>query len=329
MRETQTLPRYDKFGRERYMLIHKRPVGPKTAERLFSLYEELTKTQEPRTQYMAGWTALEASMVGTHLSGDERARLVDAAQESWEFALQLQREYSAESAWRKNTAPSTIGEYRIATALMSTDVFRELPYGKPSLQTIADMHHKMVDLLALNDQDMRTARLYGNEGRAANHKGLAFELMTMCALNRMYSSKLIATPSFARSDSGLYYPEQTHDVQCVYLKWGEVAEVIPSEVKSRLSGKFLARYVGSGLISGEALTHHGQFSISKQVERFQAEVNGTIEPYDEFMLQDITDTVLHSIRHFKRPELAGIHCTDRRRCEFDSKANSSSAFQVA
>lgn len=311
------------------MLIHKRPVGPKTAERLFSLYEELTKTQEPRTQYMAGWTALEASMVGTHLSQEARANLVDAAQESWEFALELQREYSAESAWRKNTIPSTIGEYRIATALMSVNVFRELPYGKPSLQTIANMHHDMVNLLVLNDVEMRTARLNGNEGRAANHKGLAFELITMCALNRMYSSKLIATPSFARSDSGLYYPEQTHDVQCIYLKWGEVAEVVPSEVKSRLNGKFLARYVRSGLVSGEALTHHGQFSISKQVERFQAEVNGTIEPYDEFMLQDVTDTVLHSIRHYKRPELAGMHCTDRRRCKFDTKTNSSSASRVA
>lgn len=312
--KTNTLPRFDKFGRERYMLIHKRPVGPKTAEGLFSLYEEMTETQEPRMLYMAGWAALEASWVGTHLEPETRIRFVDAAQESWEYALQLQQERAAESAWRKSTTPDTVGEYRIATALATIDVFRELPYGKPTLQSVADMHSRMVDIMLMNDHDMQAALRHGNTGRAYHHRGFAFELLSMCAVNRLFSTRLLATPAFARSDNGKYYPEQTHDVQYLYLDGGSVVDAVPNEVKTRLRTKFFERYVMTGLTDGVALTQNGHFSVSTQVYRLKAEIDDTIAPYDEFMLQDVTDTVLHSIRHVKRADTAGIHCPGRENC---------------
>ncbi|HAC56331.1 TPA: hypothetical protein DCF80_02420 [Candidatus Saccharibacteria bacterium] len=317
MGETKTLPRFTDDGRESYMLIHKRPVGPKTAERLFSLYEQYTRYHEYRMQYVAGWTALEASMVGTDLDATTRIQLVDAAKDSWEYALQLKQEHAANSAWYRGITPATVGEYRIATALATIGVFRELPLGKPSLDAIANMHSSMVNVMMMNDADMRTAQRHRLHGRAAEHKGLITEQLAMCAVNRLFSSRVIAIPSFARSDSGLHYPDQTHDIQILYMDRGKVTEFVPSEVKSRRSGKAFDRYVRSGLVFGEEITQNGAFSLSTQVARFVAELNDTIEPYDEFMLKDVTDSVMHSIRHYKRPEVSGIHCRVKRRCTLD------------
>lgn len=319
----QTLPRFTDDGRESYMLIHKRPVGPKTAEKLFSLYEQYTRFHEYRMQYVAGWAALEASIVGTELDSTTRIQLVDAAQDSWEYALKLKQEHAATMAWYKDKTPATAGEYRIATSLATIGVFRELPLGKPSLESIANMHSSMVDIMVMNDADMRIAERHKLHGRAAEHKGLVVEHLAMCAVNRMLSSRVIAIPSFARSDSGMYYPDQTHDIQMLYLNGGTVSDVIPNEVKSRRSGNAFNRYTHSGLVFGEEITQKGAFSLSTQVRRFVAELNDTIEPYDEFMLQDVTDSVMHSIRHFKRPEISGIHCTVKRRCILDQKAHPS------
>lgn len=326
----QTLPRFDRFGRERYMLMHKKPVGPKTAEGLFSLYEQLSHIQTPREMYMAGWAALEASMVGTEFAATDRVWLVDTAEDAWQYALELQQERAANKAWYKNTTPDTTSEYRIADALSTVPIFRELPYGKPSKQTMKDVFTRQLEIATLNNQDMLVAKahqarhryegMFDYSGREANHRGLAYEQLSRLGVNRLLSTRLFATSSLARADSGMYYPDQTHDNQCFYLDGGEITATVPLEVKSRLRNRYFFRYQNAGLVGGEGLTHDGHYTIDGMLRRLKREAEGSADLQDIEILTTLTDDVIHSIRHYRRPERAGIHCHDRRKCELGRTA---------
>lgn len=81
MEEQAVVQRFDRDGREKYMLIHKKPVGPRTAEKLFSLYQCLSETQEPQKMYSAGWAAAEAGLVGVHMTADKRCTYIEAAED--------------------------------------------------------------------------------------------------------------------------------------------------------------------------------------------------------------------------------------------------------
>ncbi len=322
---TQKFTRFDKYGRERYMLIHKRPVGPKTAEGLFSLYEQLSSIQAPREMYMAGWAALEASMVGTELPSKDRVWLVDSAEDAWMYALALQQERAAEKAWLRDVPPDTTAEYRIAGALSTIPVFRELPLGKPRKQTMRSSYEKLLAITECNQEDLERTEEYARHlrptsdsfdysGRAANHRGLLYEQLSQLGVNRLHSSAFFATSSFARSDNGRYYPDQTHDNQCLYLHGGEIVDVIPLEVKTRLRKKFFHRYKNAGLISGTVLTHDGNRNTSTLIAQLRREAEGLASKEDKRSVEGLTEDVIHSIRHFKRPERAGIHCREPQRC---------------
>lgn len=306
--ETQTFQRFDKRGRERYMLIHKKPVGPKTAEGLFSLYGELSQIQKRREMHVAGWAALEASIVGTQYSPDTRLELVNAAEDCWEYALQLEQEFAAERAWLSSRWPNTENEYRIASALATIPIFKELPFGKPAHETVKKVHSDLVSIASMNAHDMVISQQHGLSGRASNHKGFAFEILSRLPITRLGTGRLIPCPSFPRSDSGSYYPEQTHDIQFLLLNGSRITSVVPTEVKSTLSLKHFRRYTGSALISGDMLTCDGQLTIPKIVGCYQREIDGVATESDRAALDLVTSAVIHSIQHYRRPERAGAHC---------------------
>lgn len=315
MEQTNTLSRFDNKGRERYMLIHKRPVGPKTAERLFFLYEELSETQRPQEMYMAGWAVAEAGLMATRLDPETRHNYIASANDCWEYALQLEQERAAQKAWRKSTTPSTIETYRIAGALATIPVLEQIPYGKPSKQAVLKMHQDLLTIARSNADDMNTAKQYfGSDGRTSNHRGLGYEHIAQLSISRLHSARLIPVPSFARSDNGSYYPSQTHDLQVLNLNGGDINFVTPLEVKSKNLQKFYTRYQEVGLVFGTGMIDEGEAAVTKAVELFEAEHDGTASPEDIAALDHLTESVVHSIRHFRRPERYGKHCLGAMRC---------------
>lgn len=324
MREQETnISRFDRFGRERYMLIHKHPVGPKTAERLFLLYEELSKSQQPQEMYRAGWAAAEASMVGGMLPAGERVQLAKAASECWEFALQLERERAAHNAWRKSTHPSTTGEYRIATTLASAPIFEALPQGRPPKQLLLDTHERLVSIAESNVTDMRMYRQQGWEGRYSNHRGFGYEQISQLAISRLLTSRLIATTSMARADSGAYYPWQTHDLQIISLDRETITRITPAEVKTRLRPAYFQRY-DAALIGGRRLIGDNDNAVHQTVSLFRQELNGEISAEGLDYLDGLTDEVIHAIRHYHRAEEFGRHCVNASRCQLPVKRHASS-----
>src|SRR5690242_3589525 len=86
-------PAYDAYER-----IHKKFVGPKTANRLLWVYEELATLPEPHTDYLAvaGWAAAEAALVATDRSQEERLSYLELAANSWNDAVASQRDRNLE-----------------------------------------------------------------------------------------------------------------------------------------------------------------------------------------------------------------------------------------
>lgn len=320
----ETIPptsRHDSEGRERYMLIHKIPVGPKTAERLFLLYEELSQHQEPATLYKAGWAAAESGLVGTHLSPDERSSRICAAQSCWEYALTLEQERAANSAWITDKPPARTEELHIATALASIPVLVEIPYGKPSKPAVRMAHTGLLQVARQNVDEMLLAKKhYGREGRSSNHRGLGYEHLTQLSISRMLSARIVPIASFARSASGAHYPSQTHDVQFLNLDRGNIMSVTPIEVKSKLKNRVYKRYQDVGLVAGYELIERGETALSQAIELFEQEALGTATPDEIGVLAEMTDSVIHSIRHFRRPERYGKHCLGALRCELKTAA---------
>lgn len=78
---------------------------------------------------------------------------------------------------------------------------------------------------------------------ANDHLGFAYECNAMLALNRMYSRRWFAIPTMARSDSGYYHPEQTHDLLIIRRKGSDIQSLVPVEIKAAASLKERSRYL--------------------------------------------------------------------------------------
>lgn len=307
--------------RERYLLIHKRPVGPKTAERLFSLYEGLSMAQRPREMYTAGWAIAEAALVATDLHTDRRIHYIQSAQDCWEYSLELERAKTAERAWNKDWYPLRREEFRILSTLAGVEVLREIVSGKLTRESISAMHDSLVDIAMENSDELKMSRLhYGKEGRASNYRGVAYEQIALLGISRIKSTRLIPFVSFARSEEGIHYPSQTHDMQILSLRDNSIQSFAPFEVKTKQSLGFRNRYTDVGLISGTSLIGDGDGAIHDTVRLFDAERRGVATQDDTVQLQAITERVIHDLRHLKRPELYGKHCLGIMKCSLAQAA---------
>lgn len=305
-------------GGERYLRIHKRLVGPKTAERLFSLYGELRRGKTPHDQYSAGWAIAEASLAATQLPADQRKEYIDKAELCWVRALQLQQMNAVGRAQRKGFASANrSGEYRIATALAAAPVLAELPYGAPQKGTIHNFHRTLLLTAKLNITDMMTEQGRGLFNIATNYEGLAYEHLAQLSISRIGGRRLFACSAFARSDNGTHYPSQTHDVQILHLDRGDITSVTPTEVKRTIKTEFYSHYRDVGLLAGHDLTHNGDLSLPHALRLLEREQEGKAAPDDTVFLDAMTESTIHSIRHFQRPERYGKHCLDALRCTID------------
>lgn len=194
-----------------YHKIHKRLVGPTTADRLMQHFVELTQTQDVKEMYEAGWAAAEAALVAKGRPRTDRLEMLRAGGEAWEFARQLAYE---RAHLREN--PQFDRALRIETTQSAYPVLESVVMGQ---DTPTARHEAFARLL---DVTHRTGQL-GVEAEATaqpsagSYFGLINEQNTMLAINRLPSSHLFAATSLARSDDGNYYPDDTHDVQVISL----------------------------------------------------------------------------------------------------------------
>ena len=296
-------------AQERYLRLPKQFASPETATGLFSLFEELSHGKTASEQYSAGWAITEAALVSLELSQKDKIACIQEAEYCWIQALQTQQKNAVRRSVNKNrNYINNAAEYRIASALAAIPVFLELPSGAPKLSTVSQFHRTLLDTARLNVDDFVNNKNAQRFSVALNYEGLAYEHFTQLAISRTGGRRLFACSAFARSDNGTHYPSQTHDVQILHLDGGTITAITPTEVKRTLQERFFERYRDVSLVSGLGLLHEGALTPSAAIELFEREVNGIALPEEITMLEAMTDTVIHSIQHHRRPERYGRHC---------------------
>lgn len=303
---------------ESYHRIHKRFVGPGTADKLVNFYESLSQTQRPREMFVAGWAAAEAALVGSQYTTDERSKLAIAAKECWEYSLQLESERACTSAWARGAVPDTTEQYRIASTIALAPIIEAISQGVVPKRTLQACQEQLIDVASLNYDDMMAAVASGSEGRAASHMGVAFEQIAALGVNRLISSRIVSLFSMARSGTGFYYPQQTHDVMVLNLDRGNIIRVTPTEVKSQLKVKFSNRYEAA-LVGGKAMLGDDKRAIGETIALFRRELEGTADDNEREFLDTISASIIHSVRHHQRAEKFGRHCLQMTACHLPDR----------
>lgn len=296
-----------------YHKIHKRFVGPATADKLRDFSESLSQTERPREMYAAGWAAAEAALVGTMYPTEERVGLAQRARECWEKSLLLEQERALQSAVHRGNAPDTTDQYRIASTLALAPIIEAIPQGIIPKGTLRDCYRQLLDTAELNNHDMLMAGETDMEGRASSHMGVAYEQIAALGINRLMSSRIVSLFSLARSGTGFHYPHQTHDMMVLNLDKNNIIRVTPTEVKSQLKVKFSNRYEAA-LVGGKAILGNDRQLIGHTLGLFKKELERTISPEETASLDAISDSIIHSVRHHHRAEKFGRHCLDIDSC---------------
>jgi hypothetical protein len=303
---------------ESYHRIHKRFVGPATADKLVNFYESISQTQKPREMFVAGWAAAEAALVGSQYTSAERSKLAIAAKDCWEYSLQLETERASASAWERDTVPDATEQYRIASTIALAPIIEAISRGVLSKQTLRACQEQLIDVADLNFNDMMTAVSTGSEGRASSHMGVAFEQIATLGVNRLLSARIVSLFSLARSGTGFYYPKQTHDVMILNLDRGNITRVTPTEVKSKLKVKFSNRYEAA-LVGGKAMLGEDRRAIGDILGMFRRELEGGASDSEHEYLDTISASIIHSVRHHHRAEKFGRHCLEITRCHLPDR----------
>ena len=292
--------------RERYMLIHKRPVGPKTADTLSFFFNKLSYSEQSSSRYIAGWSATEAGLVGTDKSIEWRNAQILEGQSCWQLARESEMEHAINVAENRGTAISTLQVNRFGVALALSPVLAQIPGENIDKETLRSSY---ADLLSIAEGNLHDLHDPTQSKHASNLRSFAFEIGSLLACNRLLSRRLIAIPAFARSDDGNRYPSETHDIQILSLDRGDIEKIIPIEVKSTLIDRYFERY-DAALIGG----HHDlllddELSIDDFVTLLRREFDGDANSYEIAYLEQTTDSIIHTIRHYSRASEFGRHCT--------------------
>lgn len=302
--------------RDTYLRIHKKPVGPKTAERLFSHFVELSQFEDSQALYEAGSAACESALFGTLDSTPVRLERLEAADSCLEKARSLEIKRSIGSASLKQTTPDRTRELRITTAQSRLPIYYDIiNYGTPSKKGLVTARDKHIETMTTAANLLSQAKAAEHSGRAGSYIGLCFELLAIGGIDRLTSRRVTITPGFARSDIGYPYPQQTHDLQVIEFSDGNIGAITPLESKATLKVRHSMRYE-AGLIGGWSHLLRSGISYEEAVSLLTHEAASTPLSGDEKdQLNMLTEAVIHTVRHYKRSSDYGRHCLNLTKCK--------------
>ena len=273
---------------EQYLKMHKVFVGKRGAENLETIHSDLASETMPRYLCAAGWAAAEAAIVQKDRPTLDRLQLLDAATECWERAIEVQRKFNEldtnQSHLIEHSAP-----YRMAVDIAVTPLLRGLILGQITDDTCRAVFEDCINIAQANQVQLDLAARSGDTDAENDHLGFAHECNAMLSLNRMNSKSWFAIPAMARSDSGYYYPEQTHDLLVIRRRAGEIQSLVPVEVKAKASLRDRKRYL--------ALLVRGKMHLCvEEMHRPRATLQAIAASYDGTATkheQTVADTVSH------------------------------------
>lgn len=299
--DSRSFDRYDQNPLARYYRIHKRFVGPKTAELLLRLSDDLATHWGNEERYAAAWARAEASIVAS--DRPKADRIVWLSQ--------------AETLWRSVSNPNQAHctqERRAQLCIATVPFFRAILTSSLTRPVVDTMYESYLAIATDNAVDLIQARMHGEIESYGMEIGFAHECNALLAINRLRSTRTVAIPSSARSDTGHFHRQQTHDLDILQLRRGRLQKATPMEVKARAKQKDMHRYEPA-LVHGRVhLYVSPKSSPTDTLELFYREATDRAQPHHVATLDRITDSVMHLMSHYHRSEEFGRHCVRIAQC---------------
>lgn len=275
----------------RYMLMHKRIVGPRTVPRLVEIHQDLSGIDNGFYQYVAASAAIEAGLAAENECDADRLALLAIGNDSLERAISLQHEADMENGLETTASPVV---YRMLLARAFVPVYEGMVTQSVDENLLRDAYLAALKISAENALDYDRVR-HMPKGPAGGYVGLEFELKNIQFINRKMRRLQVAAPGFARADIGVVYPRQTHDTHVFHHQHGKIRNFGTMEVKAD----------GGQILPYEAAIVNGRKHLGLRSVRFpfdtqyllMKEAEGTATSHEGELLDLISDMVLHLLRH--------------------------------
>jgi hypothetical protein len=280
-----------------YLKMHKVLVGRQGAVQLETIHDQLSGEWLPRYLSAAGSAAVEAALVRTDHSEQQRLALVDKGVVCWHRAIAVQRAFNAEGQEHviEHSAP-----HRLALNIAVVPLLRGL-----ITETIPEAVNKAVfhDCLNIAQANLIQNSLLaaaGDVSGAADHLGLGYELNALLSFNRRYATgRRFMVPAFDRSDSGHHHSRQTHDLVELTHRRGRILMATPVEIKSTAGLRQRQRY-GALLVRGKMhLSAPNQCAPRPTLEAIAACYEGTATRSQRRTSHTITEQLVSMIRDYQ------------------------------
>lgn len=300
-----------------YLKIHKVLVGPGTAMELINIADSLDKDILPEYLAAAGSAYCEAALAQEDAETVERMLLLDRAEASWSRALDIQLGHIDSSAHIIDPADP----FRTALSLARLPLIRGIVAGDVTQHTRDEVRQETLAIAAANNVRAKLAQLDGENETAWSHMGFGHELNFLIATDSLDSPTYVGVQSFARSDSGHFYPHQTHDIMLIQQKWGKIIDILPVEIKAKADKRARNRY-SALLIRGKMhLTYNVGIHEPENMRRAFCGLHiGTLTRQEQRATREIRTTLLEMIHLYKSGEVMGRIATGRSLLRFRDQA---------
>lgn len=305
--ETETDPSIDPTAYEHYLKIHKVLVGVSGAAELLGIYEQLNGEDQPKILSAAGWAAAEVALVRSDLPLGERQELLDAGQDCWLRALERQKFLNGREAEQAEYAYP----HRIALDIAIMPLLRGVVSGKVDKSLRQRVFGDCLNVAQSNAVNINIAAKESNVEALAAHSGFGYECNALLGFNLKFAKGWFVMPSMARSDNGLYHPQQTHDLLVVHHRKGEVINMTPVEIKAAASNRDRMRYKAL-LVRGKMhLSVQGKYTPEETLKAIAAVYEGRANREELTAVDCITNRFVEMVRDYYAGEHLGYLATAR------------------
>lgn len=283
-----------------YFRLPKRLVDSESSQKIWQQGTSLL----PKTSHefiVSSSIMSEVAITDNTLSTGERHALLDMAE--WDLdeaiAAAYTRQEQHNTIYHSNfLLPPTL--IRLESRRAANRLFRGMVDGDVTKNIRNEYAMDMLTLGAKASEGFSHFNEQSHEmpsSRATEYIGLAHELNAIYSIARKSTPTLAAFPAFPRGDSGAYLPAETHDVLVVGMQWGSIEHAMIAEVKTTPRPEHYERYEAV-LIGGTVHLHPDNSpDPSFLTELYAKEIRGIASPDELAIVESISDTVMHTIRH--------------------------------
>lgn len=298
----------NKYQLARYLSMPKDFVGPRQADALFQMHEEMSHVKHSWSyQFAAGSAAAESGLMASHLSTDERHMRIEAANQAWQAAQSIFIFNHLSDDWSEAklyTIPDRIEMHR-----SYVELYHDMIEGNVRDETMERTHQRLVEIGMANLRMHDKAVEEGDWSPISSRRGLSYELGTLTPVTRLMCPSFFAIPATARADHGEFFPDQTHDVRLIQQSWGTIQRCIPFEVKptdgSLLEKRQPSRYKSAFVRGRIELLMPSSTEPLDLIRYMDAEQKGTISETHKRELDQITSRILTLAEQYSNRQLGG------------------------